>query len=208
MAPGGGVRHTGRLRLEPIGPEHAGDLWRLHQDDAVAAWHGGRWSIDDATGRAAGMARAWAVDGVSKWIAYHRGGGGLVGRGGLSRLPDGEPITSQIASALPDARWARDRLELGWTVRSGLWGQGYATEIGHAGLAFAFEDLDADQVVAFTERHNRRSRAVMERLGMDLVGEIRGPGLIEGRPGVQPDAPFTLYARTRPRGARPPGGRQ
>jgi hypothetical protein len=55
-----------RLRLVPIGPEHVGDLWRLHQDDAVAAWWGGRWSTEDARRYAAAMAAAWAADGVSK----------------------------------------------------------------------------------------------------------------------------------------------
>jgi [ribosomal protein S5]-alanine N-acetyltransferase len=37
------------------------------------------------------------------------------------------------------------------------WGRGYATEIGRAGLGLAFDDLGAGEVVAFTERHNRRS---------------------------------------------------
>jgi RimJ/RimL family protein N-acetyltransferase len=76
-----GVRDTDRLRLEPIGPEHAGDLWRLHQDDAVAAWHAGPWSVSDAHRNAAAMARAWATDGVGKWVAYDRRTGELVGRG-------------------------------------------------------------------------------------------------------------------------------
>jgi RimJ/RimL family protein N-acetyltransferase len=48
--------------------------------------------------------------------------------------------------------------------------------------------------VAFTERHNRRSRAVMERLGMGYVGELTAPGLVEGRAGVHDGAPFALYA--------------
>jgi RimJ/RimL family protein N-acetyltransferase len=72
-------------------------------------------------------------------------------------------------------------------------GRGYATEIGRAGLQFGFEDLGAEEVVAFTERHNRRSRAVMERLGMRYVGEFTGRGLVEGRDGVYDGAPFTLY---------------
>jgi RimJ/RimL family protein N-acetyltransferase len=190
-----GARHTSRLRLEPIGPEHADDLWRLHQDEAVAAWHGGRWSAEAAQGNAAAMARAWAGDGVGKWMAYALGTGELVGRGGLSRLDPGAAATRQIQAALPGDGWARDRLELGWTVRSELWGQGYATEIGRAGLAFAFEDLEAEEVVAFTERHNRRSRAVMERLGMRQVGELRARGLVEGRVGVHDGAPFSLYAQ-------------
>ena len=67
-------------------------------------------------------------------------------------------------------------------MRSDLWGRGYATEIGRAGLAFAFDELGATEVVAFTEPHNRRSRVVMERLGMVLVGGI----VLDGDP-------FVLY---------------
>lgn len=62
---------------------------------------------------------------------------------------------------------ARDRLGF---ARGPFWGQGYATEIGRAGLAFAFDDLSAVQVVSLTEPHNVRSRAVMERLGMTYTG--------------------------------------
>jgi RimJ/RimL family protein N-acetyltransferase len=193
MGEAAAVRFTGRLRLEPIALEHAGDLWRLHQDEAVAAWHAGRWTVAAAQRNAAAMAKGWETDGVSKWIAYHRATGELVGRGGLSRLGVTEEATRQIGLALPADRWARERLELGWTVRAALWGRGYATEIGRAGLAFAFEDLGAEEVVAFTERHNRRSRAVMERLGMRYAGEFLGHGLVEGRAGVHHGAPFALY---------------
>ena len=45
--------------------------------------------------------------------------------------------------------------------------------------------------------HNRRSRAVMERLGMSYRGEIRWPGLVEGRDGIVDDAPFALYVLAR-----------
>ena len=65
-----------------------------------------------------------------------------------------------------------DRLEVGWTILGRLWGNGYATEIGRTALTFAFEELGADEVVAFTEPHNERSRAVMERLGMTYRRDI------------------------------------
>src|SRR5690606_22115573 len=175
------VRLTGRLRLEPIGPEHAEDLWRLHQDRAVAAWHGGRYSLGEARGRATSAARAWESTGVDKWMAYERTTGELIGRGGLS--------WSEVDG--------RVGLEVGWTVRGDRWGHGYGTEIGHAALAFAFDELGAADVVAFTERHNRRSRAVMERLGMRFLHEITGRGLVEGRAGMHERAPFVLYAITR-----------
>jgi hypothetical protein len=34
----------------------------------------------------------------------------------------------------------------------------------------------------------------MERLGMQLAGEIRARGLVEGKRGVRDAAPFALYA--------------
>lgn len=158
------TRLTGRLRLEPIGPRHAGDLWRLHQDEAVAAWYGGRWTAATAQSKAAGCGDGWESLGIGKWMAYSRTDGGLVGRGGLSRAPvDGQ-----------------ERLEVGWVVRSELWGRGYATEIGRAGLAFGFDDLGARQVVAFTGPGNARSRAVMRKLGMRYARDI----IYLGEPGV------------------------
>lgn len=171
--PGGpsGVRLTRRLRLDPIGPEHARELWRLHRDPGVARWYGGRWTRGEAWESALHMERAWETDGVHKWIAHDRWTGELVGRGGLSR-------------AVVDSLWC---LEVGWAIRECFWGLGYASEIGRAGLEFAFHDLGADEVVSFTEVHNLRSRAVMERLGFGYAREIRHGG-----------EPFALYLIRRP----------
>jgi RimJ/RimL family protein N-acetyltransferase len=161
---------TDRLRLEPISPAHADDLWTLYQDDAVAEWHGNRWTAEQARDYAAVCDDAWRAGGVHKWMAYDRVTGELVGRGGLSR--------AHVDGA--------ERLEIGWALHERFWGQGYATEIGRAGLVFAFDDLDADDVVAFTEPHNTRSRAVMERLGMIYARDI-----------VHDGAPFVLYSVSR-----------
>ncbi|MFB9234051.1 GNAT family N-acetyltransferase [Plantactinospora siamensis] len=178
------TRLTERLRLEPVGPEHADELWALHRDPGVARWYGGAWSAaahSAARFRAAEWAAAWDRDGVHKWMAYDRAGGFVVGRGGLSRqLLAGQPC-----------------LELGWAVHERRWGRGYATEIGRAGLTYAFRDLGATEVVAYTERHNLASRAVMERLGMRFVREFTGSGLVAGRDGVHDDAPFVLYSARR-----------
>lgn len=117
------------------------------------------------------------MDGVHKWIAHDRVTGELVGRGGMSR--------TELDGA--------SHLEVGWAVRTPLWGRGYATEIGAESLRFAADVLGATAVVAFTEVHNVRSRAVMERLGMRYDREILRPGLIAGRPGMHPNARFALY---------------
>lgn len=83
-------------------------------------------------------------------------------------------------------------LEIGWALRREFWGRGYAAEIGHAGLAYAFNVLGAHAVVSCTVRHNARSRAVMERIGMRYAGEIRSRGLVDGVEGERDDAPFAI----------------
>ena len=83
-------------------------------------------------------------------------------------------------------------LEIGWALRREFWGRGYASEIGRAGLAFAFDVLGMQAVVSCTVRHNMRSRAVMERIGMRYAGEIRSRGIVEGVEGEQDDAPYSV----------------
>jgi [ribosomal protein S5]-alanine N-acetyltransferase len=167
------VRFTDRLRLEPIGAHHAEDLRRLFADPAVAEWYGGVWTFERAQYEAATMSSAWQSDGVHKWMAYLRSTGALVGRGGLSRIR----LSGQ------------KRLEIGWALLRPFWGQGFATEIGRAGVAFAFEELGADEIISFTETRNARSRAVMERLGFryrqDFIYEADG-------------VPCALYILARP----------
>jgi RimJ/RimL family protein N-acetyltransferase len=80
-----------------------------------------------------------------------------------------------------------------WAVRDARTGHGYATELGRAAIAWAVKHQPDLPIVAFTEVHNRASRAVMERLGLRRAGIIQREGLIEGRTGLHPDAPFALY---------------
>jgi RimJ/RimL family protein N-acetyltransferase len=183
---------TDRLRLAPIGLEQVADLVTIHRDPWIAQWYAGQWPAARAQEFALACARGWSVDGVGKWIAYGRRTGTLVGRGGLSRMAAGA-VRSQV-DVLVGPAWAGKALELGWAVREEFRGHGLATEIGRAGLGFAFGALGARSVVSFTERHNQASRAVMERLGMRWAGEIVARGLIEGRSGEHDNAPFALYA--------------
>jgi hypothetical protein len=102
-----------------------------------------------------------------------------------------------IARWYPLSRQGAECVEIGWALRQEVWGRGYATEIGCAGLDHAFSVLGVEEVVAFTEVHNVRSRAVMERLGMRYVRQILRPGLIAGSSEMHKDAPFVLYRITR-----------
>jgi len=176
-----GAYRSEHLRLVPIGARHASELWELHQDEGIARWYAGRWSMEQARRFAEAMERSWRDLGFGKWLAYDSSTGALLGRGGLS-------------SAVVEGA---ERVEVGWALRQEVWGRGYATEIGRAGLDLAFSVLGVDQVVSFTEVHNARSRVVMERLGMRYARQIRRPGLIAGSSEVHQVAPFALYRITR-----------
>ncbi len=165
-----------RLVLTPVGLDDVDDLVVLYSDPQVAFWTG-PWTTAAVQAWAANMAARWSADGVGKWMARDRADGSLIGRGGLTRTElSGETV-----------------LELGWVVRDRCTGRGYATELGRAAVLWAAKQHPRLPVVAFTEVHNRASRAVMERLGMRPSSVIRRAGLIEGRTGVHETVPFVLY---------------
>jgi RimJ/RimL family protein N-acetyltransferase len=83
-----------------------------------------------------------------------------------------------------------DEIEVGWVVAVDARGRGLATEAAGAAIAYAFDVLGADEVVAYTNPGNAASLRVMEKLGMT----VRGEGCSrDGKPAV------ILVARRAPR---------
>lgn len=71
-------------------------------------------------------------------------------------------------------------VEIAWRLDHSLWGRGYATEAAQAALEYGFTTLGLPEIVSFTATVNRRSQAVMRRLGMAAAGEFDHPALPEG----------------------------
>lgn len=72
-------------------------------------------------------------------------------------------------------------VEIGWRLATPYWGKGYASEAARASLRVAFEELALSEVVSFTVVKNVRSRAVMERLGMqEAPATFEHPALPQG----------------------------
>jgi RimJ/RimL family protein N-acetyltransferase len=96
---------------------------------------------------------AWAADGYSPWVACDRESGRLIGRIGLFRHHDW-PLADRPVP------------EVGWVLHRDFWGRGLATEGGRASVDAWREHLpDEPLLYSFTTADNRRSRAVMARLG-------------------------------------------
>jgi RimJ/RimL family protein N-acetyltransferase len=75
-------------------------------------------------------------------------------------------------------------VEIGWRLGSCFWGNGYAFEAASAVLTFAFDTLNLPEVVSFTVPANRRSRGLMEKLGLrtDPSEDFDHPMLPQGHP--------------------------
>ena len=61
-------------------------------------------------------------------------------------------------------------IEIGYRFHVKFWGKGIATEITRALVAWGFEHLTVDLLIAFVETENVVSRRVLEKLGFSHVG--------------------------------------
>lgn len=75
-------------------------------------------------------------------------------------------------------------VEVGWRLARPFWGKGLASEGARLSLRIGFELLGLEEIVAMTQLRNLRSRAVMDRLGMqEAVGEeFEHPAVPVGSP--------------------------
>ncbi len=111
----------------------------------------------------------FAANGWSNWAVELRESAEFIGFTGLS-------VPRRTFSFSPC-------VEIGWRLARKAWGYGYAAEAAHASLRVAFEQLALAEVVSFTALGNRRSRAVMERIGMHNANQdFEHPGVTEGHP--------------------------
>jgi RimJ/RimL family protein N-acetyltransferase len=93
----------------------------------------------------------WPVQGAL-WVVEWRERPGFLGWCGLIPLEDSGLI------------------EIGYRYLRAAWGQGVATEAGHAVLRHGFEVLGFDPIVAVARLENRASRHVLEKLGLRYQG--------------------------------------
>ena len=74
-------------------------------------------------------------------------------------------------------------IEIAWRLDDRFWHQGYASEAAKAALSFAFNELRAPAVFAFTARSNAPSIALMKRIGMrKLNQDFKHPSLDRDHP--------------------------
>ncbi len=139
-----------RVLLRPWRDDDAAEFAALNADPAVMEFLPAPLSHDEAVAMMNRMQDRLAERGWGLWCADI--GGRCAGFVGL-------------AAPTFDAHFT-PCVEIGWRLARWAWGQGYATEGARLVLAHGFETLQLPEIVSFTTVSNVRSRAVMERLGM------------------------------------------
>jgi RimJ/RimL family protein N-acetyltransferase len=164
------VIETARLILRPFRDADRDAFAALNGDPRVSDWLGGpidRAASDAGVDRINGHI---AEHGFGFWAAERKSDGRLIGMIGLKHM----------AAELPPA----PAIETGWRLSPDAWGQGFAAEGAQAAVAWGFAHLPADEIIAITAIGNRRSQAVMRRIGMveHPARSFDHPGLAEAHP--------------------------
>lgn len=170
---------TGRLILRPWQPNiDARQAMDIYGDARVMAWvdDGGLdLSLRQVQGRLQRYRKHSVCGrrGVGSWAVEQKDIGRVVGHIVLMPLPDIRAIKTQ-QNAYEDSDdstgSAADYVEIGWQFRPASWGFGYANEAAACDAQYAFEELRLPVLLAVTLPENRRSVALMERLGMRYDG--------------------------------------
>ena len=158
------ILETERLRLEPLTAADVTHVFPLMDDPEVMAY----WDspeIDDPDLVAEIVQRQ--VDDMARGKAVHWSMRGLDG-----------PLFLGVCDLSEIDRWHK-RAEVGFILGRDAWGQGYALEAMRAVIAYAASS-GLRKLTARTHLGNRRSEALLQKLGFAEEGLLRGYVLRDG----------------------------
>jgi len=148
---------TKRLILKRPSLNQLEDLFVLQSDPEVMKYIGSgprkKEKIIEATESAI---KHYNDHGFSMCSIYEKETGEFVGQAGLIYL--------EYNDNQPD-------IEVGYRLHKKFWNKGYATEIAIALIKWGFEHLAVDHLIAVINPENIKSKNVLERAGMSVVGK-------------------------------------
>jgi RimJ/RimL family protein N-acetyltransferase len=158
---------TERLLLRRWRADDVGPLYEIYRQPEYLATMPAK-TLEETRAQVEWARRVWDEDGYCQWAACDLATGRLIGRIGLQCHHDW-PLAERPVP------------EVGWVLHRDFWGRGLATEGGRAGVDAWREHLPGEpRLYSFTTPGNRRSRAVMARLGLTQRGTVfwHGYGIV------------------------------
>ena len=161
---------TERLLLKPMNEAHLGGLIAMNADPKVMAHFSAPVTPAGSTTMLAHMQTHWAKNGFGYCALIQKDTEDFIGFTGLTRPPYETAFSPCV--------------EIGWRLQHAAWHKGYAFEAANACFEWGFGALGLNEIVSFTARQNRRSIALMQRLGMasDPSEDFEHPMLALGHP--------------------------
>jgi len=151
------VIETKRLILRQWREEDYEPFARLNADPKVMEYFPSVLTKNESDTLASTLKALISKRGWGFWVIEEKETGLFVGALGLHKPTEKLPFLPCV--------------EIGWRLAHEHWGKRYATEAGEEVLRYAFEVLEIEEVVSFTAVVNKRSSALMERLGMQNTYE-------------------------------------
>lgn len=180
---------TKRLLLRRWTDDDREDFAKINADPEVMRYRFKPLTREESDALVHRIEACFDEHGFGQWAVERVEDGRVIGFVGLE-VADGEELFSPP-------------VHIGWHLARGAWGYGYATEGASAALDYVFDAVGLPEVVSHTTSANRRSQAVMRRLGMrhDHDGDFDAPWYPVGHPYRR----FVLYRMTAAdwRAARP-----
>jgi RimJ/RimL family protein N-acetyltransferase len=143
---------TDRLLLRQMIPEDLDELVEIHAEPEVVRFMGSFDRVETSEWMQENL-REWSERGHGRLAIVDRATGRFLGRTGLKYWPQFRET------------------EVGWVLRPGVWGHGFATEAALACVEWGFQNLDLPYLTAMIRPDNRRSIRVAERLGLTPLRE-------------------------------------
>ncbi|MEI4506788.1 GNAT family N-acetyltransferase [Sphingopyxis sp. CCNWLW253] len=148
---------TERLVMRSWRDEDVAPFQAICSDPEVMATLGAPLDMDATQALIERVKAREAEHGYTFWALERRDDARLIGWCGVIR-GDMAPVA--------------DKVEIGWRLASDCWGAGFASEAARGAAAWSFANLPDDEILAITWQGNVRSRAVMERLGMQYCADL------------------------------------
>ncbi|RAK52961.1 GNAT family N-acetyltransferase [Phenylobacterium deserti] len=158
------ILETERLRLSPLTPEDASDIFPLMDDPEVMAyWDSPEVDDPDLVAEIVASQVAQMRQGLAlHWSMRALDAEGFIGCCGLTEI---------------DRR--HKRAEVGFMLSREAWGQGFALESMRTVIAYAASN-GLRKLTARTHLGNRRSENLLAKLGFQKEGLLRGHVLKDG----------------------------
>lgn len=163
---------TDRLELRSLYATDAEEFYKLNSDPAVMRYTGESpmARLEEAEKAIAEYPDFESI-GYGRWGCVIKGLESIIGFCGLKYLAE------------------IDEVDLGYRFLPRHWGKGFATESCNASIQFGFEVLGLEHIIAMVLPENLASIRVLEKVGMQLEGQVEYEGLVPLKYGIYKPGP-------------------